>query len=343
VSEVYVNLSPILKSSGTLLYDFAWYINSGRIGVAVFFAISGFVILKSIKGDKISGTKIFLIKRFFRLYPAFWLSIFLWSLVMILRGEQTNFEQIIANITMLPLLFNQDMLLELYWTLETELIFYFLCLLIFYFTLSSKPINLFIISLFFLIVFAITNHFHLLINEQHPSLRTLPFHLSLMFWGALFRLYFESKREYVLFINRKISIKNIFILLTIMILFIPIVALIKGYLTNEFKLFQMGLAYILAIATFLLLSTIFKIKNKFLVWIGKISYSMYLFHPIVFYSLFWLLQNKLPEIFSNQHLSIYIIVNVMLSILVSAIVYYIIEKPSINIGNKLAENIKSHQ
>jgi len=59
-----------------------------------------------------------------------------------------SLEKILANITMLPLMFTQEMILGLYWTLEVELIFYFLGLVLFLVGISQKPINLFAISVF---------------------------------------------------------------------------------------------------------------------------------------------------------------------------------------------------
>ena len=51
------------------------FIDPGRAGVVLFFAISGFVIPSSLRGKLTDGTRNFVIRRFFRLYPAYWLSI----------------------------------------------------------------------------------------------------------------------------------------------------------------------------------------------------------------------------------------------------------------------------
>ncbi len=49
----------------------------------------------------------------------------------------------------------------------------------------------------------------------------------------------------------------------------------------DFRYTKFGISYILGISIFILLSTKFKIYNRILVWIGTISYSLYLFHTIV--------------------------------------------------------------
>ena len=334
VSEVYINLSSSVKNNGTLLYDFAWYINFGRIGVVIFFAISGFVLLKSIRGNRINGIKEFLIKRFFRLYPAFWLSVFMGAYVMQLFGHNMSFEKIIANMTMLPQMFNQEMVLGLYWTLEVELIFYFVGLILFLLKSSQKPINLFLISIFFLFVFVISK-IMFVINTEHIGLAIIPLNLSIMFWGALGRSYYDNSNLNINLFNKNISIKLLFITLSIIILIIPLLHFFKGIISDDFKNIQIGISYIIGILVFLLLSTKFKIYNKFLVWIGTISYSIYLFHPIVFYSLFWWLKNYAPLSFTEMHLVVYLIINFMLSIVFGSIIYYLIEKPSIRYSHYL--------
>ena len=56
VSEAYKSIASV---SSQWVYDVAHTINAGRIGVVIFFAISGFVISHSIKGDIKSGSKRF--------------------------------------------------------------------------------------------------------------------------------------------------------------------------------------------------------------------------------------------------------------------------------------------
>jgi peptidoglycan/LPS O-acetylase OafA/YrhL len=253
---------------------------------------------------------------------------------MQLVGQTMSLEKILANITMLPLMFNQEMILGLYWTLEVELIFYLLGLLLFLVGVSQKPIYIFATSVFFLILFVVLRILHFE-NEEHIGLIVMPLHLSIMFWGALFRYFYDNPIMEVKFLNRQISIKILFVLLTLLILSIPIASLVKGLILENFKYIQLGIAYVSGILIFLIFSMVYKIKNRFLIWIGTISYSMYLFHPIVFYTVFWWLQTYAPVELKEMHLSVYLIINFILSILVSSIVYYLIEKPSIKLSHYL--------
>ena len=103
-------------------------INLGRTGVMIFFAVSGFVICRSLDGPREGAGRRFLIKRFCRLYPAFWVSLIGGALVWPSGAAALTWRVLAANATMVPDLFGQPLLLGLYWTLEVELIFYVLCL-----------------------------------------------------------------------------------------------------------------------------------------------------------------------------------------------------------------------
>lgn len=94
--------------------------------------ISGFVIPHSIK-NKPGQTLPFFIARFFRLYPAFWLSVLL-AIVFsryILHSE-ISLIQVFANLTMLPGLFSQPIFYSVYWTLLVELAFYVICIVLYH-------------------------------------------------------------------------------------------------------------------------------------------------------------------------------------------------------------------
>ncbi|WP_448131354.1 acyltransferase family protein [Stutzerimonas chloritidismutans] len=72
-SEVFVPI--VAPSVQDRLYEVAHSFDFGRIGVVVFFIISGFVIPASLRGPRAVGCYQFLIRRLFRLYPLYWLSI----------------------------------------------------------------------------------------------------------------------------------------------------------------------------------------------------------------------------------------------------------------------------
>lgn len=327
VCESYVNFS---HKNQSLIYDFSWYINTGRMGVVMFFAISGFVLLNSIK-----NTKSFLIKRFFRLYPAFWLSIILG--VLVLQDNIPTLSALIANITMMPLMFDKGVIIGVYWTLESELIFYLLGLLLFIFGLAHNALILFFLSVFFLIVF-----FGLVLinftSPNHTGLNVMPYHLAIMFWGGLFRFLYNQPTATIKIIKYSFTIKFLFIILTITLFAFPIASLLKGFYFSEFKSIQFGLANLLGLSLFITLTNYIKIKSKPMVWLGTISYSMYLFHPIIFSAILWCLKNLTDNYFENMGLILFLILNIGLTILFSSVIYLWVEKPFINYASKLIKN-----
>lgn len=103
----------------------------GRIGVCLFFVISGFVVPPSYKGARWPATKRFLWGRIWRLYPAFWLSILpgAWASYWLWNKEFT-LRDVALNLTMIPESFGAPMAMGLYWTLRIEWLFYALCVLL---------------------------------------------------------------------------------------------------------------------------------------------------------------------------------------------------------------------
>lgn len=335
VSEVFVHISPETLAQGTTLYDVARGIDVGRIGVVIFFAISGFVICKSLKGNIIEGSKKFLIRRLLRLYPAFWVSIVLglFSLWW-LFDKPFSWSIIAANITMLPELLGEPPIIGLYWTLETELAFYLLCWLLFVNRNLNNPLILFFISAFLAFLFVVARLFFMP-PELRLSLQAMPYHLAIMFWGGFFRYWYDDKKALIMLATRKIQLQWLLYVLTIIIVVPALSVFIQGNITQDSHLLRLGKSYMLGVSLFIIGNSVFKIKNQFMAWTGTISYSLYLVHPVIFYSLFWYLKNKAPYWLMTFHLSAYIGFTMIFTMVLSAIIYYSIEKPAIDFAHKL--------
>lgn len=104
-----------------------FYFSMGRHGVEFFFMISGFVILMSLERTK-RGLD-FVMGRISRLYPAYWTAIILTFLVVTLTQTpklQVDAIAALANFTMLQGFFGISHVDDVYWTLQIELCFYVL-------------------------------------------------------------------------------------------------------------------------------------------------------------------------------------------------------------------------
>ncbi|KAA0992190.1 acyltransferase family protein [Dyadobacter aurulentus] len=122
-----------IAAFGVMLFHFTinanklllgWQFRFGVTGVDLFFMISGFVILLS--ASKANSVREFAIARFVRLYPTFWICAFVTFLFKKYdEPENTGTKELLANATMAPNFFGVEYLDGSYWTLVIELTFYF--------------------------------------------------------------------------------------------------------------------------------------------------------------------------------------------------------------------------
>lgn len=103
----------------------------GQRGVEVFFVISGYAIELSL--DATSGARDFLVSRAVRLYPTFWAALILTFTVVHVVGlpeRAVSFRDALLNLSMIPASLGAQVADGVYWTLERELRFYGLVLLL---------------------------------------------------------------------------------------------------------------------------------------------------------------------------------------------------------------------
>ena len=319
---------PTIAEKGTGLFDVIQYVDLGRLGVSIFFAISGFVICYSIKGEKTAGVRKFAFRRLFRLFPAFWVSLLLGVLIVwIDQGRPISAKIILANWSMIPAVFNQPLVLGLYWTLELELSFYLLVALLFYFGVLLNPMAIFFLCLIGVLIFGLFMMIPTCTPEYGPW-ATMPYHLSIMLWGVLYRYRYEGMEQSSDILGINVSLKRMFLLATIVVLAVPGAAIFNAIYIGDLEFFNDATAYLLAILIFHIGVSRLIIRWKPMVFLGTISYSLYLLHPIVFVLLSNGMRN-FPGWGLSMHLSIYIILTILFTILFAAIVYFLVERPFI--------------
>ena len=104
----------------------------GHYGVNLFFMVSGFVIFMTLARTR--RPMDFLVSRFSRLYPAYWCAVlltFAFALAMPLPGKTVGLGDALLNLLMFHGLFGVTHVDNVYWTLEVELLFYAWALLVF--------------------------------------------------------------------------------------------------------------------------------------------------------------------------------------------------------------------
>lgn len=103
----------------------AWDFESGKYGVHLFFMISGFVIFMTL--GRVTQASDFVMARFARLFPAYWVAVLLTSAVVFaagLPGREYPWWVTLLNLTMLQTWLGIPHVDGVYWTLSLELAFY---------------------------------------------------------------------------------------------------------------------------------------------------------------------------------------------------------------------------
>ena len=159
--------------------NFVW----GKHGVDLFFIISGFVMLHSLKNIK--SSKQFLINRFSKLYPIYIFSIILISTIFYIIFLKSgvlfyNFtlKKFLFNLTMFQQMFNIQCFDNAHWTLKIDLFFYLMLFFIYYFGFMKYLVHIFLfLNIFLLFLFKYNLDFSLSLDFYFTIYQFLPLFL----------------------------------------------------------------------------------------------------------------------------------------------------------------------
>lgn len=327
-AEVFVTL-PGIASGGTGAFDAAELISVGRVGVVAFFAISGYVIVPTLQGPRREATVDFVVKRAFRLFPAFWTSMALAAVtVWVLFDKALTPALIVANATMMPLEFGQPQMMGHFWTLEVELIFYAVVLGLFWCGRLHRESTIAVLFLLLSIAWAALyrNRYGRLLVDRNLVWSYLVYFLTVMFWGSMVRSRHAVRSRDTARERRDWP----FMVMTALVFGRPVIALIFGSPTVHREDWRGTLLGLLLFIAAIYLPVRY---GKPFLWLGTISYSLYLFHPAVFYPMFlWV--SRHPET-GEAPLAVYIVASLAASIAVAALGYRWIEAPSNRVARRL--------
>lgn len=317
-----------------IAHFFSKQIGIGEIGVCIFLMVSGFVVPFSLAIYPVEPVKTFVIHRFFRLYPAYWLSAVLglvfvwWRFGVSLGGNNIDWLMFVANLTMFQAFVGIDNIIGSYWTLALELLFYFFCIYLFS---RRKLTSLKSILLLMLAVLLLPKLFHRVTDVSAYFANVLFYlrYIGYMFFGLLYRDWLLNKNSAT---GSKALFKALFVLILTFLIFIS--RDILHFWTLDTAQMRSPAAQLIAIVIFLLMTTVFQVQGKLGNFLGKISYSMYLFHPVIFYPLYTYVWRTLPAEW-QAHPHLFFVMSALLTIGFSYCSYRWLEEPSIALGKKI--------
>lgn len=345
VTEVFIQLPG--RPADAWLYDIAASVDTGRIGVVLFFAISGFVIPSSLpptvdRQGVAPALRVFAVRRFLRLFPAYWLSLASAALMGWALHTPLPTATLVANLTMLQGWFGVPDALGLYWSLRLELVFYALCAGLFALRCLHRPSALAsaIVACGVVVVTAVGLRALTPADTAWPqALVYLPLYalfIATMFWGALFRQWHDQRHR----INSGWSapVRAVFWLFALGALLGPLaVPLLQSWVPDSASgpLWRMAIGQALGLGLFLLLGQGGWQPGRLARWVGEGSYALYLFHPLVFYPLFVAVQRGHLPWLDGAPLAAPLALSLAGSLLLATAVRRWVEQPAIRWGQRL--------
>jgi peptidoglycan/LPS O-acetylase OafA/YrhL len=330
---VYIHSVQWLQDHGTRLPALeAWLLDAsvtvvdpGKVGVLVFFAISGFVVPMSLLRARPYATRAFIVNRTFRILPAYWLSLAVGAPLMVAAlGHEVTMASLMGNAIMAPQLFKGGFVLKVYWSLQVELVFYALCLALFLTGLIRHPRLPGWAAIGFLLLGLLAAALRHRLTVPAPV--GLLLFLSLMFWGFCARLQVES--------DSPACRRQLGLLAVLYLTLLPVICyLAYSGLPTRYGTWQAYAAsYVLAVLVFLIFGILLRRDWGPLTWVGRVSYSVYLFHVICIVAVGSLLAPFLPE---NGLGTPVILGYAAISLVVAAATYRVVEQPMIRCGRTL--------
>jgi len=298
-TQRFSELYPDLQSEGIrFLY--------GNLGVQLFFLLSGFVIFLTLKTT--SSPVDFIKRRAVRLYPSYIMCVILTYLCVVafgLEGREVTFKEAILNLTLIEgFIPGINYVDGAYWSLTVEITFYLIVTIIIYFKMIKhifKVLLLWIIASF--LMFYLTKTYDSNIIETLYS-KTISNYSYLFISGISFYFLLEKLyKRYLLLI---------------------LLSLVFQYISSGIDVFLIVLG-IYGVFWLTINQKLKFLSNKVLVFLGSISYSLYLIHQNIGYIIIIYLKK------AGLDSSIWIVIPIVVSIGIAFFITKYIENPIINL------------
>ncbi|HFK1451511.1 acyltransferase [Bacillus cereus group sp. BfR-BA-01381] len=312
--------------------------SSGNESVIIFFVLSGFVLYRSIQNNYDSYGS-FLLKRICRIYIPYIVAILIAILCQTTMSEygishlsewfnrswtiESSLSLIVQHILLVGK-YNTDAYNGVIWSLVHEMRISIIFPLVLMVCLRKTLRD----SLLILFSFSICSVGILLLFHSSLTLTSyaLTLHYTVLFLlGALVAKY---KNNVIVFYSNRTKNEKIawFLLAILLYMYEGLIGEIK--VLNNFILrdYVVAISACLFVILSLSVSTLSSLlRNKYLLYLGKISYSLYLYHIISLFSLIYMLHEILP-------LPIILIFSLVFSFILAMLSYISVEKFAFRVG-----------
>ncbi len=295
-------------------------IDFGRLGVNLFFVVSGYVIGHSLLGYPRHHLRQFAISRLCRLFPAYWLSL---AFIVVFRPPSLDAGEIAVNAAMIQKFVGVKDAIGVYWTLAVELAFYVLCAVLFVAGVLARTRRL--IWVFVLLAGYATAAAVLRYATGIALPFAWPVFLSLMVGGLILRRWNEEARPRDARFWGAVALYLAAMLVTSYAIYHDPAPYQKSWIKDY-------LAVALAAAGFLVLHYRIKIRWRAFSFVGVVSYSLYLFRTPVIALVIDAMQaagmiGRVPPWLS-------LVIVMVCSLGVAALLFYAVEKPGVRLGRR---------
>lgn len=297
-------------------------VDFGKYGVVAFFVISAFTICMSIEKEKVFSFKNYIIKRFLRVAPMYYLVLFI---AFLLGGNEYYSQLFNVNNNVYSLIYHMSFLnwfsakhqnnfIGVEWSVPIEFSYYLIIPFLLMFLKKNKET-----LLFALIISGLITLFGYLFYVNSSSEMLFNWSLIKYFFSFIYGIFI-----YLIFISTNFFEKKAYSKFALLIsLFGFIVYVILGFGYKDFVV-TIFIGLIILVCKKKTGVSIFLFENKIIQYIGNISYSIYLIHMIFFYHL-----SKYLELFKNPYI-VFIV-----TMIISSFTYYLVEKPFIDLGKRI--------
>lgn len=338
----YINNVYPLKDLGDRLFLF------GEAGVDIFFVISGFIIVYASRNKETNTFSEFAIKRFFRLYPLYFVVLTIYLLAY--HEESFSGSNIIKSYLLIPIDYNGKApwfgLSTIYssWTLTYESYFYVVFSLAIFISHKYRALvcSVLILMLMFLVQ-----------NQTHGSYTLEALSGKNSFHGMAYNFLFVSSPLiidfmlgmlvaylYVFYVDKCKGGVH-FTFLSMLALTISLIFMLSQATGLVGPLYWGWCSAGIVISILIISKELNIFYPRFLVYLGEMSYSIYINHVVVKKVAFAYIGPL--GLFRKDDGFIVLFSLVIATLCVSYGTYNYIEKPTIKLGHKLVEKIKRNR